>query len=269
MLNKSFQGKLALITGASSGIGEATARYLAAKGLRVILVARRLELLSKIAAEIQQAGYKADVIDADLSREEERERVSSQVTSQFGSPDILINNAGYGWYGYYDQMNWKTARGMLQVNVEAAMHLILLLLPGMHKRGSGQIVNVSSIAGSLPVQGIALYASTKAFLDAFSTSLYRELRGTGIHVSLIKPGPVISDFFKTARNQPSGNDVPAANLGITTKQVAARIWALIQRPRRLMYVPAGLGITPWIAMTFGWFLDLLGPIHLKNIHPSN
>ena len=132
-MKNDFQNKIAVITGASSGIGEATARRLASAGLQVTLVARRVERLLKLKKEIEASGGKAKVIAADLSLEADRSRVFETVQAG-GGADVLINNAGFGWYGYYKNMPWETAREMLQVNIGAAVHLTSLFLPEMQKR---------------------------------------------------------------------------------------------------------------------------------------
>ena len=111
-----WRNKIAVITGASSGIGAATARKLASQGLRVILVARRQDRLEQLASDIHQLGGQAEIIAADLSQEAERQRVYSQVENEFGQVDVLVNNAGLGWYGYGTEMPWTIAYQILQVN---------------------------------------------------------------------------------------------------------------------------------------------------------
>jgi len=170
MINQ-WKDKLAVITGASSGIGEALARKLAAQGIQVLLVARRRERLEALASEIRAAGGRARILTADLRRESDRARLCQQA----GNADVLVNNAGLGWYGYGDRMSWKTAQEMLQVNVEAVVQLSLAFLARMRQRNAGHIINIGSISGSLPSQGIALYGATKSFLDNFITALHREL----------------------------------------------------------------------------------------------
>ena len=120
------------------------------------------------------AGGQATVIPADLSNEKERKRVYDQVMAQFGHLDILINNAGFGWYGYTQDMPWSLTLEMLRVNISAVVQLTQMFLPAMRKRKSGHIINIGSVAGSIPSQGVALYSATKAFINAFTTSLYRE-----------------------------------------------------------------------------------------------
>jgi short-subunit dehydrogenase len=258
MLNP-WKGKLAVITGASSGIGEAIARRLATQGMQVVLVARRRERLESLAGEINTAGGAARILTADLSCEVDRERLCEQV----GAADVLVNNAGLGWYGYGDQMNWKTALEMLQVNVEAVVQLSLAFLSKMRQRNKGHIINIGSISGSLPSQGIALYGATKSFLDNFTTALHRELTGTGVHVSVVRAGPVRTEFGEAALARDNGGHVPTEHIGITADQFADRIWNLIRRPRRILYIPGYLRIVPWLELSFGWIIDRVGPLLLK------
>ena len=126
---ENWKDKLAVITGASSGIGEATARKLAAQGLKVVLVARRADRLETLADEIRAEGGTARILPADLTQEAGRLRVCEEA----GAADVLVNNAGLGWYGYGSDMSWKTAWEMLQVNVEAVVQLSLSFLPGMRR----------------------------------------------------------------------------------------------------------------------------------------
>jgi uncharacterized protein len=258
-----WKGKLALVTGASSGIGAATARRLAQQGLRVVLVARRLDRLESLAGEIRQTGGQAEIVVADLTREAERLRVFDEVETRFGAIDVLVNNAGLGWYGYGDEMAWKTAWEMLQVNVEAVVQLSLSFLGGMRRRNAGHIINIGSISGSLPSQGIALYGATKSFLDNFTTALYRELSGTRVHVSVVRAGPVRTEFGEAALGRENGGHVPTEYVGVTADQVAWRIWKLLLRPRRVVYVPGWLRVVPWAELSFGWIIDRVGPLLLK------
>ena len=258
-----WKDKIAVVTGASSGIGAATARRLAHEGMQVVLVARRLDRLESLAAEIQQGGGHTNIIAADLTQEGERARVFEEVHRQSGSIDVLINNAGLGWYGYGSDMSWKTAWEMLQVNIEAVVQLTIGFLGKMRQRGSGHIINVGSISGSIPSQGIALYGATKSFLDNFTTALYRELTGTHIHVSVVRAGAVRTEFGEVALSKDNGGHVPTEHVGVTADHVAWRIWKLMAHPRRVIYVPGWLRVVPWAELTFGWFIDRVGPLLLK------
>jgi hypothetical protein len=254
-----WKNKVAVVTGASSGIGAATARQLAQAGMRVVLVARRVERLLGLQAEITSAGGKAEVAAADLRSEEERERVFEQV----GAADVLVNNAGFGWYGYYSDMPWQTVREMLATNIEAAAHLTSLFLPGMKERNRGHIINVGSISGSIPSQGVAIYGATKSFLDSFTTALVRELRGTRVFASVVRAGPVKTEFGEAALTQENSGHIPTEKVGVTSDAVAWEIWKLLLRPRRVIYIPRWLRIVPWVELSFGWIIDRIGPLLLK------
>jgi short-subunit dehydrogenase len=262
-MSNPWKGKIALITGASSGIGAATARRLAREGLQVVLVARRLDRLQALADEIRQTGGQAHLIVADLSQEDERVRVFGEVENRFGKIDVLVNNAGLGWYGYGDDMAWKTAWEMLQVNIEAVVQLSLSFLKGMRRRNAGHIINVGSISGSIPSQGIALYGATKSFLDNFTTALYRELGGTRVHVSVVRAGPVRTEFGEAALAKENGGHVPTESVGVTADHVAWQIWKLLLRPKRVIYVPGWMRVVPWAELAFGWIIDRIGPLLLK------
>jgi short-subunit dehydrogenase len=255
----SWKDKLAVVTGASSGIGEAVARKLAAEGLQVVLAARRRERLEVLAEEIRKEGGIASILTADLTRETDRMRLCEQA----GAADVLVNNAGMGWYGYGDEMTWKTAQEMLQVNVEAVVQLSLCFLAKMRQRNSGHIINIGSISGSLPSQGIALYGATKAFLDNFTTALHRELTGTRVHVSVVRAGPVRTEFGEAALLHENGMHVPTEKVGVTSEKVAGRVWAVIRHPRRLVYIPGYLRLVPLLEISFGWIIDRVGPLLLR------
>jgi short-subunit dehydrogenase len=262
-MNNPWKGKIALITGASSGIGAATARRLAHEGLQVVLVARRLDRLQTLADEIRQGGGQAALMVADLTQDAERLRVFREVENRFGNIDVLVNNAGLGWYGYGDEMSWKTAWEILQVNVEAVVQLSLSFLGKMRSRNAGHIINVGSISGGIPSQGIALYGATKSFLDNFTTALYRELTGTRVHVSVVRAGPVRTEFGEVALAHENGGHVPTEYIGVTAEHVAWQIWKLLLRPKRVIYVPGWMRVVPWAELAFGWIIDRVGPLLLK------
>ncbi len=255
--------KIALVTGASSGIGAAAARDLARMGYLVVLTARRADRLSALAEEIRRDGGRADTVAADLSAADGPGTLHRFIEEKYGKIDVLVNSAGFGWYGYAEKMPAEMAKDMVQVNVSSLLQLILRFLPGMKKRRQGSIINISSVAGSLPSQGIAVYSATKSFIDSLTTALHRELRGTGVHVSAVRPGPVTTDFFSTAASLPSGGKVPAQRFSIPPAAVSRTILSLLRRPRRVAYVPRGLRIVPWIEAGFGWLMNLMGPFLLR------
>jgi short-subunit dehydrogenase len=216
--------KTAVVTGASSGIGEATAKKLSQQGYHLALIARRKDLLDRLADQIRGKGGEVAVVDADLSDESECSSLVERVTSALGSVDVLVNNAGLGWYGYGDRMPWNTARQMIEVNIASLTRLTLMFLSEMKERGVGHIINIGSIAGSIPSQGVALYSATKAFVDALTTSLYRELTGTNVKVSVVRAGAVATPFYDVASKDPSSPRIPGEWFAIKPETVADRVW---------------------------------------------
>lgn len=189
----------ALITGASSGIGESFAKQLASQGMDLILVARSEEKLQELADELRiQHQVKVDVIPADLTEPSAVDRVF-QKTEQLGREvDLLINNAGVGIGGKLLKNGRSKVHDMIQLNVTALVELTQLYLPGMLQRGGGAIINISSIAGLAPIPNMAAYGATKAFVLQFSQALWAEYHKQGIHVLAVCPGPTSTSFFQAA-----------------------------------------------------------------------
>jgi short-subunit dehydrogenase len=187
--------KVALITGASSGIGEAFARALAARGESLVLVARRTERLEMIAAELASK-YNVSVtpITADLSQSESfdqvylaRDRLGVQV-------ETLVNNAGFGLLGSFDEVDFLRTTQMVDLNCRAVVALTHKFLPGMKERGRGNIIIVSSVVGTLPAPWFATYAASKAFDLYFGEALYGECQDTGVSVVTVLPGLTKTEF---------------------------------------------------------------------------
>lgn len=266
-MSNPFEDKTALITGASSGIGAATALLLAEHGVRVLLAARRLDRLNQITEKIITLGGYALPFQADLTDETDRLLLYSSLKEQNLLPDILINNAGMAWYGYFYKMPWQVAVDTMRLNIEATTHLTRLFLPHMVSNRFGRIINIGSIAGKLPEQGIAVYSASKAYLDAFSKVLYRELRWSGVIVSVLRAGPVKTEFFDSARKLENGDSVPAERFAIPVEKVSRAIWQLLQHPKRMKYVPMYLILSPLLEYCFSGVIDLLGPLLLKNRRP--
>jgi short-subunit dehydrogenase len=264
MANNYWVGKTALITGASAGIGENVARFLASKGLHVILVARSLDKLQAITSQIATSGGTASVFQADLAQTTDRVRLAENILSEHGAPYILVNNAGIGWYGFFHKMPWSVAHSIIDLNITSTTHLTSLFLPGMLKLPKARIINIGSISGKLPEQGIALYSASKAYLDAFTTCLFRELRGTNVTASVLRAGPVKTEFYSRAIDLPSGGRVPGEFFAVKAQRISNSIWNLIKHPTRYAYVPFYLTLSPLLETFFAWALDLVGPILLKN-----
>jgi short-subunit dehydrogenase len=184
----SIRDKVVIITGASSGIGEVTAKACAEKGAHVVLVARREEVLQNIATSL--AGYDGDtlVIPADVSDDDAIQHVLDAALNRFGRIDVLINNAGLGVGGYLEELDGNKLHKMIEVNLYGAIRFTQMLLPILMQQKQGTIVNISSVAGEIFAPGQAAYSATKAGLNAFSMGLRREVKQHGIHVANVMPG---------------------------------------------------------------------------------
>ncbi len=190
------EGRTALITGASSGIGAAFARALAAQGFDLILVGRREKRLAVLAAELRRS-VRADFLVADLSTSDGVERLERSIR-QTADLELLVNNAGFGTMGPFADIDLATQLDMLHVHLVATMRLCHAALPGLIARNRGAIINVASIGAFMPGAGNVTYNATKAFLVSFSESLQKELLGTSIHVQALCPGFTVTDFHDRA-----------------------------------------------------------------------
>jgi NADP-dependent 3-hydroxy acid dehydrogenase YdfG len=193
-MNKTLQGKVALVTGASSGIGDATARALAEAGADVAITARRVDRLDVLAGDLEKAGIRAWAIVADLLREDENRRVVAETEAHFGRLDILVNNAGVMLLAPVDSSNAQDWRRMLELNVLGPMVSSQAALAGMRARGGGHIVNIASTAGRIANPNASGYSASKFGLVAFSEALRREVYKDRIRVTIIEPGVVETEL---------------------------------------------------------------------------
>lgn len=192
-----------LVTGASSGIGREFARQLAPVARKLILVARRAERLQALSAELARPGLEIVVHPCDLTDAAALDRLVETI----GDVDVLINNAGIGDVGLFERLPLARIEFLLRINVLSTTRLIHRLLPGMLKRGRGGILNVSSGWGLTFIPGMGLYCGAKHFVSGFTECLRLELRGTGVVVTQVCPGPVATEFVEVAGN-PTGHDLP-------------------------------------------------------------
>lgn len=191
--------KTALITGASYGIGEAFARELAHQHYNLVLVARSQEKLEKLAQELQEKeGIEAMIIPQDLTETHAGKIVYDRIKTQGWIIDLLVNNAGFGDYGKFDDRPLDKQIKMIQLNITVLTELTGLFLPEMKSRGKGRIINVASIAAFQPLPYMSVYAATKAFVLSFSEAIWAENRDSDINILALCPGPTESKFFQTA-----------------------------------------------------------------------
>lgn len=195
MIDRDLVGKTALVTGASSGLGAAFARLLAARGARVLLAARRIDRLEQLANELRERHQiEAIAIPADLAAP----GGAAELCRTIGDVDILVNNAGAGIHTAFTEIPWERFAAQLRLNIEALTELTHHHAQRMKRRGLGYILNVASIGAFLPVPGYATYAAGKAYVRQFTDALAYELRGSGVRISCISPGGIDTEFFDVA-----------------------------------------------------------------------
>lgn len=196
--------KTALVTGASSGIGAALARLFAQRGYNLVIVARGRQALQDLADDLtRRHGASVAVLPKDLSLPEAPQEIVAELTRQGTQVDVLVNNAGFASYGAFAETDTQHELQMMQVNMVALTHLTKLLLPGMIQRRSGKILNIASTAAFQPGPLMAVYYATKAYVLSLSEALAEELRGSGVSVTALCPGPTRSGFQERAGMQES------------------------------------------------------------------
>lgn len=237
-------GRLVLITGASSGIGAATARAMARSGGRVLLLARRQAELEKVASEIKGTGGEAWTYPVDLSDAAAVERTAAAVQQEVGVPDILVNNAGAGRWLPVHETSPEEAVQMMASPFFGAFYITRFLLPAMRQRNSGHIVNLTSPAGFVVWPNSAAYAIARWAMRGFHEALRADLHETKIGVSLVVPGLVASTYFA---NNPGGEErapgISKLYRTLQPEEVAAAIVSAVERERRQVVIPALLSMT--------------------------
>jgi short-subunit dehydrogenase len=209
-----------LVTGASSGIGLELARCFAADGCRLVLAARNVSALEKLAGELRRdCKVEATVLTADLSLPETPGKIFSELKGRGIVVDVLVNNAGFGAHGLFSELPLQRQLEMIQVNVAALTELTRLFLPGMVERRLGGVLNVASVAGFVPGPGMAVYFATKAFVLSFTEALAAELAGTGIKAMALCPGPTETNFGRVAHFK--GDELTRVS-SMTAKEVAVQ-----------------------------------------------
>lgn len=222
-----------MLTGASSGIGEATAYELAARGYALVLAARRAEQIDALARTLDPSGSRVIAVPTDVTSEASRRQLVSVAREHFGRIDVLVNNAGImtegGWW-----WNDPDPLRVVRVNLEAPIELVRLVLPEMRERRSGHIVNIGSMASRVATDG--MYSASKFGIRGFTHALRRELLGTGVEVSLITPG-----FIRTAMTAKSKMPMPGPEI------VARAVAGVLESPRSEVVVPAFYAALAWLS----------------------
>lgn len=236
-----------VITGASSGIGAATARLFAAKGYAVVLAARRLEQLRALADEIESAGGQALPVVCDVTRPEDLQNLATLVQRQLGRVDVLLCNAGLGRMNWLEQLDaQRDIAAQVQTNLLGTIWSVQAFLPLLIHQRRGRIVLLGSLAGLVATPTYSVYAATKFGMRGFAEGLRREVAAWGISVSLICPGGVETEFAeKTGAVRKTGTTTPTW-LRLSPKTVAQTVWQMARRPQRLVVLPRQMWLVVWL-----------------------
>lgn len=224
------QPPCAIVTGASAGIGRATAIEFGRRGYGVALAARRSERLMALAEEIARAGGLALPIVADVTVEADRERLVEDALTRFGRIDVLVNNAGAGFTGTIEETSPEIMRELFELNYMSAFELTRVVLPVMRRQRSGHIVNVASVVGKMAFPLHGAYAASKFAMVAMTEALRGELAGSGITASVVLPASTRTEFFEVQRARSPRHDTVRAPMQ-SAEHVARAIVASVRRPR--------------------------------------
>jgi hypothetical protein len=255
-----LKGKTVIITGGSEGVGAATARKFAECGANLVLVARGKRKLEQIAEELR-AKTGVAILAMDVSDADACVNIYKKAEFEFGSVDVLINNAGYHARGPVDAVSVQDLSAMIDVNLKAPICLSKLAIRYMKEAGGGAIINVASLAGRTPVPGAATYSATKFGLRAFTFALGDELRGSNIKLAAVSPGTIMTGFITS--NFDAVADVNFSQPLVTVEEVAQEIVNLVTNKKRESALPAISGLLTTLTYTFPWLGRRLHPLLVR------
>jgi short-subunit dehydrogenase len=229
----SLRNQVIIVTGASAGIGEATARRLVRGGAAVVISARRQDRLEALARELDPSGARVLAVAGDITQDADRRRLVEAALAKFGRIDGLVNNAGYGTRGPVEIVPVELIRKNFETNVFALIALTQLVVPAMRERGSGCIVNIGSVAGRIARPLSSIYDSTKHALEALTDGLRGELQPFGVRVTLVRPGFIVTEFIEAANTASAEVAVQAGPYALYYEGYSAGT----QKMRRVAGVP--------------------------------
>lgn len=255
-IRPAITGKVAIVTGASSGIGEVTALEFALAGAKVVLAARRIERLQKLAETIRARGGIALLVQTDLTVIEQIRNLVKTTLTTFGRVDILANIAGAGYYDWFEELSSENLREHYEVNVIGLAELTREVVPAMKAQRSGFILNMCSYSSVISAPPLTVYASTKYAVEGLTDGLRRELIPWGIKVMRIHPSGVTGTEFKEKASRDGGIQFKSISLGqVSRERVARTLVRLVERPRRSVFLGRlydGLAI---LNKLFPWMID--------------
>ena len=261
-----FKEKTVLITGASSGIGYASAVQFAKKGAKLILVSRNKEKLNQVSEDLKKYNVPTFAYECDVSDKLQVNKISKIILDRFGSIDILVNNAGFAVYGSVSNLTIEEIESQMETNYFGMIYFVKNFLPSMLEKKSGHIVNVASVAASFGLPGIASYCASKFAMLGFSEGLKHELKGTGVDISVVSPIMVRTNFF----NHPSFKNMPKYSpTSLSPETVAKAILRASNSPRLEIIVPGFVRGAVWIKNTIPYLINpVLGLSFNKQLKKS-
>ena len=262
-----FKDKVVVITGASSGIGEASAIKFAKKNAKIVLVARRKEKLLQVQKEISKYTDSVLVCQCDVSNKSQVKEMSDAVLDEFGRIDILVNNAGFVIYGSVLELSIEEIESQMETNYFGMIYCTKSFLPHMIEQGTGHIVNVASVGASFSVPGVASYCATKFAMLGFSEGLKHELSGTGVDVTVVSPIGVNTPLF----DHPSfENFTRPTMITLSAETVANAVLKAANSSRLEIVVPSVARIGIWAKQNFPYFINpIIGNSFRKKLDKRN
>ena len=254
-----YAERVAIVTGASSGIGRQTALDFAKRGCRIVISARRGELLRATAAACEAAGAQVEAMTGDLAERAFAESMVERALARFGRVDVLVNNAGIPKHKQFYDVTPEDVEDTMRVNFMAPAYLTLACLPAMLRQGEGYVVNISSAAGRMPPPRESVYAASKYALTGFSEGLALDLAGSGIHVGVIHVGPIDTEIWGKTETETAykGKRYPPS-------LISNAVFTCIEQRRHEMTVPRSLTLPYWIKVLlpglFRWGTARFDPV---------
>jgi NAD(P)-dependent dehydrogenase (short-subunit alcohol dehydrogenase family) len=254
-----YAERVAIVTGASSGIGRQTALDFAGRGCRIVISARRGELLRETAAACEAAGAQVEAMTGDLAERAFAESMVERALARFGRVDVLVNNAGIPKHKQFYDVTPEDVENTMGVNFMAPAYLTLACLPAMLRQGEGYVVNISSAAGRMPPPRESVYAASKYALTGFSEGLALDLAGSGIHVGVIHVGPIDTEIWGKTETETAykGKRYPPS-------LISNAVFTCIEQRRHEMTVPRSLTLPYWIKVLlpglFRWGTARFDPV---------
>ena len=258
-----YSGKIVVITGASSGIGEQSAEEFAKLGANVVLISRNEEKLQEIAKRLSKYQTKVFVHTCDVSKKDQVDKMGKSILEKFVTVDVLVNNAGFGIHNTVNEITIEEMESQMMTNFFGMMYCTKVFLPKMLEQRSGHIVNVASVAGSIGIPGMASYCASKFAMLGFSESLSHELKGTGVGITVVSPIMVRTNFFN---HESFGNMPRYSATSLSSKTVANAVVRAASSPRLEIVVPQFVRLAIWIKQTIPYLINpIIGGMFRKSM----